>query len=303
MLSANFLYLWTACLIFLNIISCETILDYRSKFVKFQLSNETMKEVDLGFSDNSRILTYVDFRDTIGDKSTDIIISELDKDGSEKIKFYFYEHDKGQFLLDDDFDLTNISFPKGTKIKNLSAMDINNDERIDLIITFQYDIVELEEKKHVINEKNYEKFKTYIYLGEKVKENPKKTKFELIDDSTLKQSEFLLADINGDRLLDFIYYEEANEKRKVFYFEKREKKVIDFADLMLQDEKNENCLNEPTNIPIGVHHSSAFVDINGDCVSDLLIHSKLGKEIFLEIWIGMKINNEIKYCLKEKKKD
>jgi len=68
MLIANLLYLCLS-LIFIKIFSCETILDYRSKFVKFQLSNQTMKEVDLGFSDNSRILAYVDFRDNIGDKS------------------------------------------------------------------------------------------------------------------------------------------------------------------------------------------------------------------------------------------
>ena len=79
----------------------------------------------------------------------------------------------------------------------------------------------------------------------------------------------------------------------------KELKQFDFVDLMLLEE--ENCLTSPVNIPIGVHHSSAFVDINGDCVSDLLIHSKLGNEVFLEFWIGMKRNNQIKYCLKEKK--
>lgn len=46
----------------------KTILDYRSKFVNFQLNNETMVEVDLGFNENVKILAYVDFRDFGGDK-------------------------------------------------------------------------------------------------------------------------------------------------------------------------------------------------------------------------------------------
>jgi len=99
--------------------------------------------------------------------------------------------------------------------------------------------------------------------------------------------------------LDFIYYDENTSKRKVFYFEANERKEMDFANLMLLDD--EKCLTENVKIPIADEHSSAFVDINGDCVSDLLIHSRLGNEIFLEFWIGMKINKEIKYCLKEKK--
>ena len=68
MIIVNLLFLCLS-LIYFNIISCETILDYRSKFVNFQLSNETMKEVYLGFDKNARILAYVDFRDNIGDKS------------------------------------------------------------------------------------------------------------------------------------------------------------------------------------------------------------------------------------------
>ena len=68
MLAINLLYFYIS-LIVLKIISCETILDYRSKFVTFQMSNETMKEVDLGFSNDTKILTYVDFRDSIADKS------------------------------------------------------------------------------------------------------------------------------------------------------------------------------------------------------------------------------------------
>jgi hypothetical protein len=99
--------------------------------------------------------------------------------------------------------------------------------------------------------------------------------------------------------MDFIYYDEDTSKRKVFYFEGIQKKEMDFLDLTLLDDKK--CLTEDIKIPIATEHSSAFVDINGDCVSDLLIHSRLGNDFYLEIWIGMKIDKKIKYCLKEKK--
>ena len=98
--------------------------------------------------------------------------------------FYFYDNDMGQFFHDDEgFDTKNINLPKSAKITNLVAMDINNDGSIDLIITFQHDGL---------------RFQTDIYIGEKVEDNEEQTKFQLV--YTLSQAEFLLADINGDRL-------------------------------------------------------------------------------------------------------
>jgi hypothetical protein len=99
--------------------------------------------------------------------------------------------------------------------------------------------------------------------------------------------------------MDFIYFDEDSLKRKIFHFAGNQKKEIDFADYILSDEQK--CLKEIVNFPIATEHSSAFGDINGDCVSDILIHSRLGNDFYLEIWLGMKIDNKIKYCLKEKK--
>lgn len=52
---------------FILSIFCEekkTILDYRSLYSPFKMTNETLKEVYLGFEDNSRVLAYVDFENT-----------------------------------------------------------------------------------------------------------------------------------------------------------------------------------------------------------------------------------------------
>lgn len=61
-------------------------------------------------------------------------------------------------------------------------------------------------------------------------------------------------------------------------------------------------------IPISNPHSSAFVDIDGDCLNDMLILSNMTTvkednttvtKTYLEIWRGIKEDNEIKYCLTE----
>lgn len=38
--------------------------------------------------------------------------------------------------------------------------------------------------------------------------------------------------------------------------------------------------------PISMPHSNAFVDINGDCLSDLVITSSNGTNKFLEVWLN-----------------
>ena len=68
--------------------------------------------------------------------------------------------------------------------------------------------------------------------------------------------------------------------------------------------EDDDCLKDVISYSINSPHSSAFVDINGDCINDLLIHSKYESDQFLEIWFGRKDfkSKKIKYCLKKKKK-
>lgn len=56
----------------LQIISCETnntILDYRSTLFPITLTNETLREVNLGFERDARILAYIDFQNSKAEKS------------------------------------------------------------------------------------------------------------------------------------------------------------------------------------------------------------------------------------------
>lgn len=57
---------------FLQCIICDTnntILDYRSTLFPITLTNETLREVNLGFERDARILAYIDFKNTKEEKS------------------------------------------------------------------------------------------------------------------------------------------------------------------------------------------------------------------------------------------
>lgn len=72
----NFLNALTVLLFyFFQLTSCEsnsTILDYRSTLFPVTLTNETLREVNLGFERDARILAYIDFRNTKEEKSYNI---------------------------------------------------------------------------------------------------------------------------------------------------------------------------------------------------------------------------------------
>lgn len=76
-------------------------------------------------------------------------------------------------------------------------------------------------------------------------------------------------------------------------------------DMQINDLKNiisndEDCKKLENYFPINNPHSSAFVDIDGDCINDILIHSKSGSKQYIEFWMGRKdFNGDVKYCLKE----
>lgn len=68
----NFINVLFVFIFILKYIACEenkTILDYKSLYLPFSLNNETLKEVYLGFEQNSRILAYIDFKSTKNEKA------------------------------------------------------------------------------------------------------------------------------------------------------------------------------------------------------------------------------------------
>lgn len=58
-----------------------------------------------------------------------------------------------------------------------------------------------------------------------------------------------------------------------------------------------NASSKHANYDLLSPHSSGIIDIDGDCLNDLLIMSTDGTKKYLEIWIGVIENDMVKYCL------
>ena len=61
----------------------------------------------------------------------DFITSTIEN-GAEYIELYFYDFETGYFV---NFNNLKIKFKEGVVIKNVVANDINNDEKLDLVVT------------------------------------------------------------------------------------------------------------------------------------------------------------------------
>ena len=93
-----------------------------------------------------------------------------------------------------------------------------------------------------------------------------------------------------------MYYDQNKRKRRIVNFQKDDIIEYGFETLFLVDPKCDG--NDFYNtIPISPLHSSAFVDIDADCWSDLAIMSSRKDISYLEIWRGKFENGKLKFCL------
>jgi hypothetical protein len=89
--------------------------------------------------------------------------------------------------------------------------------------------------------------------------------------------------------------------RKVFYFDELENKFItkNFTEFLSKNTKVCDGNGKYANMPFEIPNSNAFVDIDGDCLNDIIIsnYDNTNKKRLLEIWKGVFEDNEVKYCL------
>ena len=141
-----------------------------------------------------------------------------------------------------------------------------------------------------------------FYKGETDPNSSYIKKFEYDPNDTLvSKYEVFITDLDGDNYFGLINFSEDYGRRyKKFYPDSSIHSNILFEELIHEDcaETSKKFLN----IPLEKNSNPAFVDIDGDCLSDLLIQSydtKLKKR-YLEIWRGViSKNGELKYCLKD----
>jgi hypothetical protein len=104
-----------------------------------------------------------------------------------------------------------------------------------------------------------------------------------------------------------MYFDKSSGQRKIVNFVNFTFKEILFSNFFLNNSTLCDGNEIYTKVPLPVHHSSAFVDLDADCQNDLVIQSRDEKfdpvsrkttyTDYLEIWRGVMENNEIKYCL------
>jgi len=235
----------------------------------------------LGLANNCKPLYYVDLN---SDKLNDIIASCKTSNGDYKISYYIYNEETKNFELSDTYN-KNPLIISNQEIISFLANDLNKDGYLDYIMTLKKD-------------KKYES-RIYVY-------NKDGGTYELVFKSTnddVTQNLFV-ADIGSKRVLKVIYYDYSSNKRKVFYYDELENKFItkNFSEFLSTNNKLCDGNTEYSNLPFESPNSNAFIDIDGDCLNDIIISSydSKNKKRKLEIWKGVFENEEVKYCLSSK---
>ena len=228
----------------------------------------------LGLSNNCKPLYFVDLN---SDKLNDIIASCKTSKGGSKISYFIYNESKKKFELSDSY--TTLTFDD-YEIITFLANDLNNDGILDYVLT--------------LKKKNDYENRVYVF-------NKESDTFELLLKVNNGNQNLFVADIGSQRILKIIYYEKSDSKRKVFYYDEISNKFVtknfnDFLSTNKVCDGNEKYSKLPFESP----NTNAFVDIDGDCINDIIISSydtSNKNERKLEIWKGVLENNEIKYCL------
>jgi len=232
----------------------------------------------LGLANNCKPLYYVDLN---SDKLNDIIASCKTSNGDYKISYYIYNEKTKIFEFSDKYN-KNPLIISDYEIISFLANDLNKDGYLDYVMTL----------------KKNKKYESRIYLY-----NKDGGTYELIfksNNDELTQNLFV-ADIGSIRILKIIYYDNTTKMRKVFYFDELENKFItkNFTEFLSKNTEVCDGNGKYANMPFEIPNSNAFVDIDGDCLNDIIIsnYDNTNKKRLLEIWKGVFEDNEVKYCL------
>lgn len=228
---------------------------------------------NLGLSKNCKPLYYVDLN---CDKLMDIIASCKTSTGGSHLSHFLYKESDKIFKLDNSY--SSLTFD--SEIISFLANDLNKNGKLDYVITL----------------KNKDSYENRVYVFNKENDT-----FELVLKLNNNEQNLFVADIGSKRGLKIMYFDKSDSNRKVFYFDDTENKFTtrNFTDFL----SNNNACdgNEKySKLPFESPNSNAFVDIDGDCINDIIISSydpNNKNARILEIWKGVVENEEIKYCL------
>jgi len=204
----------------------------------------------------------------------------------ERPVFYIYDKSQGKFTTK---EVTGVNY-ENAFIKNILTNDFNQDGLIDMMVTVKYLSLNTTTTQILLFDPS-----TSIY--KKVYEFPHST-----------DSNIMMGDFGDTRGVDFLYFDADSGSRKVLSFNDNSVPLIrDFSEMISSDLKRCDQSLIHNKYKFSTPHSSAYVDIDGDCLNDILIKSMVEERIegtnstttsyYLEIWRGIIENDEIKYCL------
>ena len=270
----NFFYIYLSILLFESIFTLK-IYDTMKSIPSATSGFYTFK---LGLANNCKPLYYVDLN---SDKLNDIIASCKTSNVDYKISYYIYNENTKNFELSETYN-KNPLIISNEEIISFLANDLNKDGYLDYIMTLKKD-------------KKYES-RIYVY-------NKDGGTYELVFKSTNDEvtQNLFVTDIGSKRVLKVIYYDYSSKTRKVFYYDELDNKFItkNFTEFLSNNNKLCDGNELYSNYPFESPNSNAFVDIDGDCLNDIIISSydSSNKKRKLEIWKGVFENEEVKYCL------
>lgn len=239
----------------------------------------------LGNSMIAKSRTIIAFTDLNGDKLTDIFTYKEDTSNSE-FTFYvqYYDKDSASFKEEEEkFKL--IPSIDDTPCSNCTVRNVYigayPDEALNISAPF-YIVSFNNLNNNLIH---------YLVFGDK------KVKLSF-------SSNIIIADINGDGMKDILFYDYEKNTRRICklnsFNEKEPCEIIDFSDVLGEECKKDASYND---VDLSLYGGSAVVDINGDCIGDLIItHEDEDDNRIIEIYLGYRNEKDKKkyYCLNKK---
>lgn len=214
-----------------------------------------------------------------------MIAVEKSELGSSKIIFYIYNEDTTYFERNEVFsDKKLLEFTDNSiSIVEVYINDFNNDQKIDLLLVVESTT---QVSPNVITRQ------AIIYIGEDI------LNFNKIKEWTLEGG-IIMGDITGSNIKTIMY--NSGDNRMLMQINGKDVVTQKFENLIDLTCSSSDKAKKYFNAKIPFHHTSATIDIDGDCLVDLLIISEDQSNRTLEIWNG-KIDKDstLKYCLGEK---
>ncbi|EGR28592.1 integrin alpha fg-gap repeat 1 [Ichthyophthirius multifiliis] len=247
--------------------------DFKAGLFKFNTIQSGIYQIDIGDLNDDLLMAYGDFD---GNKSTDIVTLS----SQNIINICLWQNDGTKFKKH------TLQQSKNEKcqgnIVNIIPGDVNYDGNLDLVLIKQtqdkniYCLNVLIQKNCSLNDCQ---FINSVYINIEMDGQPFAADF--------------LGQIN-QKNFQLMYFSQNENKRKIINFLQNEMQQIEFSTLI---SLNSECIQYPQQFKFANPHFSSFLDFNGDCRADLVIHSinDQGKQQ-VELWEKLENN---KFCLKQ----